>query len=267
MTSPLEEKQTHQQIEQIKTDLRRAQQEGQLRTERIREIVRDAMAQVAGEVKQGSGEIQVLAKEALTVVIETLQGRGKEIRDDLAASIEGIIDGISHARRDAINQSQTEVNQLQAHIQQQEEQLNAEIEGTLTELETDAKSSSADVRAAIESAVAAIQESEEATLLRKRYAQLQAQLAILRANLAARYGDRYEEMKRHLDDAKAWYQEAQTKAATSEPGAMEQKQAEFEQKIGEAGAAIARKEKQVKQILKDLLHTVVELVKDDKGSR
>ncbi|QYO63285.1 hypothetical protein [Leptolyngbya sp. 7M] len=138
MTSPLEEKQTHQQIEQIKTDLRKAQQEGQLRTERIREIVRDAVAQVAGEVKQGSGEIQVLAKEALNVVIETLQGRGKELRDDLAASIEGIIDGISHARRDAINQSQAEVNQLQAQIQQQEEQLNAEIEGTLTELETDA---------------------------------------------------------------------------------------------------------------------------------
>lgn len=267
MPSPTEEQQTHRQIERIKLDLRKAQQEGQLRTERIREIIRDAMSQATGEVKQGSSEIRLLAKEVFAVVVETLQGRGKEARDELTASIEGIIDGISQSRREAITKSQTELNQLQTQLQQQEDQLNAEIEGTLTELETDATSASADVRAAVESAIAAMQESEEASLLRKRYAQLQTQLAILKANLAARYGERYEEMKHHLDDAKAWYEDAQSKASASEPSAVEHKQAEFEQKIGEAGTAIARKEKQVKQILRELLHTVIDMVKEDKGSR
>lgn len=267
MPSPTEEKYTHPQVEQIRADLRKAQQEGQLRTERIREIVRTAVSQATAEVRQGSSEIRSIAKEAFAAVVDSLKGRGKEVQDELTASIEGIVEGISHSRREAITRSQTELNQLQSQIQQQEEQLNTEIEETLTEIDTTGKTASTEVRDAVGAAIASLQETEEAALLRKRYAQLQAQLAIVKANLAARYGDRYDEMKHYLDDAKAWYENARDKADPNEPSAIERKQTEFEHKIGEAGTAIARKEKQVKQILKELLHSVVELVREDKPSR
>lgn len=267
MPSPIEEKSTHPQLEQIRADLRKAQQEGQLRTERVREIVRTAISQATGEIKQGSSEIRSIAKEALAIVVESFQGRGKEMRDELTASVEGIIEGISQSRREVITQSETKLNQLQSQIREQEEQLNAEIEDTLTEIDATAKTSASGTRDAIESAVAALRDSEEATLLRKRYAQLQTQLAILKANLAARYGDRYEEMRHHLEDAKVWYGNTRDQASTTGPSTVEQKQAEFERKIGEAGTAVARKEKQVKQILKELLNSVVELVRDDKDAR
>jgi hypothetical protein len=267
MPNPTEEKGTQLQIEQIKTDLHRAQQEGQLRAERIREILRSAISQATVEVKQGSGELREISKEAFAAVVETLQSRGKDLQDDLAASIQGIVEGISQSRRQTIARSEAELNQLQSQIEQQEEQLNSEIETALTEIDTTAKSSSSDVRDAIDAAIATLRDSEEAALLRKRYAQLQAQLSILKANLAARYGDRYEEMQHHLDNAKTWYRDAQVKAKTGEPNRLEQKQAEVEQKIGEAGTAIARKEKQVKQILRDLLHTLMEQIQDDKKPR
>jgi phage-related protein len=267
MPSPTEERSTHPQLEQIRADLRKAQQEGQLRTDRVREIVKTATAQAVGEIKQGSSEIRSIAKEALAIVVESLQGRGKEIRDELSASIEGIVEGVSHSRREAITRSETEINQLQAQVREQEEQLNAEIEHTLAEIDTTAKSSSSELRDAIESTVATLRDSEEMALLRKRYAQLQAQLSILKANLAARYGDRYEEMKHHLEDAKVWYGNTRDQADQAGSSAVEQKQVEFERKIGEAGTAIARKEKQVKQILKELLNSIVEVVREDKDPR
>lgn len=267
MPSPIEEKSTHPQLEQIRVDLRKAQQEGQLRTERIREIVRTAIAQALTEVQQGSGEIRSIAKEALGIVVESLQGRSREVRDELSASVEGIVEGISQARREIIAQSETKLNQLQSQIREQEDQLNTEIEETLTEIHTTAETSSSETRDALESAVAALRDSEEAALLRKRYAQLQTQLAILKANLAARYGGRYEEMKQHLEDAKSWYDNTREQASTAGPNAVEQKQVEFERKIGEAGTAIARKEKQVQQLLKELLNSIFELGREDKDVR
>lgn len=265
MSSPIGEKSTHPQVEQIKADLHKAQQEGKLRTERVREIVRSAVSEAATEIKQGSGEIRLIAKQILATVIDSLQGQGQEIREDLTASVEGIIEGISQSRRESIARSHTELDQLQSKIQEQEEQLNTEIEQTLTEIGTSVPTSSTDIQDAIHTAVATLRDSEEAALLQKRYAQLQAQLAIIKANLAARYGTRYEEMKYHLDDAKAWYENTkdQAKAAGSSP--LEQKQTEFERKIGEAGTAIARKEKQVKQLLKELLNSLGDLIREDRS--
>jgi predicted component of type VI protein secretion system len=268
MVEPVEEKHTYPPIEELKTDLRRVQQEGKLRTERIREIVRDAILKATEEVKQGSSEIRPLVKATFAAVVESLQGRSKEIQEDVTASVQGMIEGISQSKRQAIAQSQTELNQLQTQIEQQEKQLNAEVENTLAEIDSASQSSSADMQNAIASAITVLQDSEEAALLRKRYAQLQAQLSILKANLAARYGEHYDEMQEHLDQAKTWYRDAlQDQADHSKSSHIDRKQAEFEQKLGEAGAAIARREKQVKQILRDLLHNLVEQIENDKKSR
>jgi predicted component of type VI protein secretion system len=265
MPGQTEERNTSPQIEQIKAELQKARQEGQLRSDRIREIVRTAIAQSTTEIKQGSGEIRSIVKGTLAAVIESLQDRGKAVQEDVSASIEGIVEGISQSRREAISKSQSELTQLQGQIQDQENQMNTEIEQTLTEIRETGSASSADVREAIQNAINTLQDTEEAMLLRKRYAQLQAQLAILKANLAARYGEQYDDLKHHLDDAKAWYESSRKNVSTTEPTPVEQKQTEFEQKIGEAGTAIARKEKQVKQILKELLHTVMDLTRDDKS--
>jgi hypothetical protein len=267
MAGQTEEKNTSPQVEQIKAELQKARQEGQLRSERIREIVRTALAESKTEIKQGSGEIRSIVKGTLAAVIDSLQDRGKAIQEDVSASIEGIVEGISQSRREAISKSQGELTQLQGQIQDQENQMNTEIEATLTEISETGATSSADVREAIQNAISTIQDSEEAMLLRKRYAQLQAQLAILKANLAARYGEQYEDLKHHLEDAKVWYESSRKNASTADPSPIEQKQTEFEQKMGEAGAAIARKEKQAKQILKELLNTVMDLTRDDKQPR
>ncbi|MBD1850501.1 histidine kinase [Leptolyngbya sp. FACHB-711] len=240
--------------EQIKADLDKARQEGQLRSDRIREIVRNAVVEMRQEVKAGSGEARSLIKDVISTVFESLQSRGKEVKEEVTASIEGVIDGISESRRAAIAKTEAEIQKLQAQVSQEENELHTDVEQTLQEIETTSKSSPGMLQEAVNTAVNALKNTEEGEMLQKRYAQLQAQLAIVKANLAARYGDQFDEVQKHLDNAKEWYEsarESQPEGTTL----VQQKQSDVEEKLGEAGSALARGEKRVKQLLRELLHT------------
>lgn len=59
--------------EQITTDIEQAKEAGQLRAGRIREIVQSAASQVASEFKEGSNEIRLIVKDAVSAVMENLQ--------------------------------------------------------------------------------------------------------------------------------------------------------------------------------------------------
>lgn len=243
--------------DQITTDLQKAKDEGKLRADRIREIVQSAVSQAASEFKEGSGEVRSLVKDAVSTVIDNLKERGGEIKDEIAASVEGVIKGISSSRRQSIAKTQDEVKQLQAQLEAEETALQTEIDNALTDMEEAGKDTSPSIQTSLESAINALKDSEEVALMRKRYAQLQTQLAVLRANLAARYGEQDEEVKKYLDDAKTWYDRTHIQAeATAET--VKQKRTEFETKLGEAGAALARREQRVRQLLKELWQTVTE---------
>lgn len=256
--------------ERITADLQRAKDEGKLRGDRLREIVQAAVAQAGSELKEGSTEFRAVVKDIFAVVVEALRDRGGEVKEDVTASLEGAIAGLSQQKRQAIAQSEAEIQQLQAQVEAQEAALQTEVDSLLIDIEasesTEGDSTKTDqVREALNSAIDGFKNSEEAALMRKRYAQLQAQLAVLRANLAARYGE-HEEIQRYLDDAKSWYENAKPKAeAVAEQ--VKQRHSTVEQKLGEAGGAIARKEKQVKQVLQELWHAVTDSFKDGSSSK
>lgn len=243
--------------DKISQDLNKAQSEGKLRSERIREIVKSAISELGSEFKAGSQEIRGVVKEVVGTVLETVKDKGEDVQDHVTASIEGVIEGISQTKRQSISKTQAEVQQLEAQLDQQEQELEQNIDLALKDIQEVGTDKSEQIKSAIASAVQTVQDSEEVSLMKKRYAQMKAQLAILRANLAERYGDQYDGVKHYLDDAKVWYEKAkndpdvvQTKLGT--------KQQEFESKLSEAGTAIAQKEKQIKQRLRDLWKSVSE---------
>jgi hypothetical protein len=249
----------------ITADLEKAKEEGKLRSDRIREIVQSAVSQASSEFKEGSGEIRSLAKEAVSAVLENVKETGAEIKEDITASIEGVIQAISSAKRKTIAQRQSQLEQLQAHIDADEQELQKEIDSTLIEIEQTSKDTSPDTKAALDSAIASIKDSEEVSLMKKRYAQLKAQLAVLQANLAARYGEQYEDVKKYLDDAKNWYDRTQPKAEVV-ADQVKQKRSEFEEKLGETGTALARGEKRVKQLLRELWQSMTDGTHDKTSS-
>lgn len=242
--------------DRISNDLQRAKSEGSLRSDRIRQIVKSAIEQAIAELKEGSVEIRAVAQDAFSAVLENVQDQGLKTKDELQASVEGIIEGVSAARRDAIVKTQTQIQELQAQVDQQEEQLEAEVSGALVEIESTGQQSSSAIKDALNEVLNRFRDSEEFTAMRRQYARLKGQLAILDANLAARYGERYDDVKRHLDNAKTWYSDSRAEVERTGVDKIQQTQSDVEAKIGEIGGAIARKEARVKQLLKELWITV-----------
>ncbi len=253
--------------DQVTNDLKQAKETGQLRAERVREIVRAAVSQVVSEVKQGSGEIGSIVKDAVAGAIAGLRDRGSETKEEITASIEGAIEGANTVRHRSISQAQAEIKQLLAKLDTEEEALQQQVESDLTEVEAAGKDEPADIRASIEAAIHGLKDSEEATLLKRRYAQLQAQAAILRAKLVARHGGRFEEVEGYVSDAKNWYSQARTKAEADGVTQTEQKQVQLEERFGEAGSAAARRERKVRQLLSGLFQAIAENIREKEPAK
>lgn len=248
-------------INHVKDALEQAKQQGQLRAEKIKEIVRAAVRESALEVKEGRKDIASLVQNAVTALLETVQEESGEIKEEITATIEGAVEGVSSARREIFAKDRAEIKQLQTQIDENEAQLQQEIDGALIQVQATEIDRSDKTKAAIESAINKIRNSEEVAILRKRYAQLKAQLAIVDANLAERYGDRYEEVKHHLDEAKIWYDRAQANPEEF-TNQVNQKRVEFESQLTEAGTAVAKGERQIKQRLKTLWQSITEIFRD-----
>lgn len=238
--------------EHIAADLDKARQEGSLRSDRIRSIFKQAVVQSLREVRAGSGEIGHIAKDAMAAAFEYLRSAGNASEADIQASIEGTVEGIIEPRQDAILQTQEQIKQLQSQVDQAEAALQVDVESALTEIEAVSQSHPDNVQPWVRKATQSIRDSEGFATLMEQYARLRAQLAVLDANLAARYGERYEEVKSHLDQAKVWYDEARTRAEAKGVTPVQETQTDFEVKLSELGAAAARKEKQIKVRLKEL---------------
>ncbi|NJO09951.1 MAG: hypothetical protein HC873_10165 [Leptolyngbyaceae cyanobacterium SL_1_1] len=84
----------------------------------------------------------------------------------------------------------------------------------------------------------------------------------MQANLAARYGERYGDIQQHLDKANGWYEGIRPKAEELS-STVEDKHSEFQQKMAEAGQALARKESDIKRRLQELWRVASSTLRDD----
>ena len=244
--------------ERIIADLQQAKETGTLKTERIREIIKNAISEAVSEVKSGRTEITSLVQDAIAAVTETVKESGEEVKEEVTASIQGVVDGVSEARRKKIAETQAEITTLEAQVVEDEQELQDEIDEVLSKVKVDSDTQPDKIKEAIADAIINISSSEEFALLQKHYARLKAQTAVLQANLASRYGEQYGEVGKYLEDAKVWYNKAKEDPEVfTEPA--KQKRAEFEEKLGNAGGAVARKEKQLKQLLKELWQEIREV--------
>lgn len=245
--------------ERIAEDLQKAKQEGGLRTDRIREIVKQAVSQAVGEIKEGSGEIRTIARDAIAAVIDSVKERGHEAKAEMMASVEGVVDGIRESRQTTIAQTQTQMDQLQIELDAQTQQLEHEVDGALVAIETEAKQSSTDVQTVFEKIIATIRESKQFNVVQEQYAKLRSQLAVLDERLAERYGDRYDQVKHQLEgyweDAKVWYEKNRTEVEAGNVDPVEKTQVGLGEKFAQAGSFVAKKEQEIKTKIKDALHS------------
>lgn len=254
MTTPVKER--------ISTDIKQIKDTGKVRGDRIRQILNSALSDIRGELTEGSGDLRSLVKDIFSTAIATIQQTGTHAKEEVSATVEGVVEGVSRTSQEKIAQTEAAIKQLQAKLEKEEADLETDLETSLVAIREAGKEAPETTREQIEEAIASVQNSEEVALLRKRYAQLQAQIALLRANLAARSGGYYDRAKGHLDEARDWYNKVQPRASEIKEQ-NDQKVTQLQQKITEAGAALSRREHRVRQLLSDLLHQASESLKDD----
>jgi exonuclease VII large subunit len=234
--------------DKIKINLDKAKSQGKIRSEHIREIVKDAVAQTVAELKEGSDEIGSIVKDAISTVIADLQGSREENSEKITASIEGAIAGSIYQRQQAIAERRERLLAIQTQLDEQQEELDRESSAIMTDIKAVGLNSSEEIKLAVNT----YQEHHELGILQEQYIKLKSQMAILDKKLADRYGDRYQEIKQQWEKAKTWYDQKKVEAKASGVIPLQQKQAEIEKNLGELGSVAARKEEQIKQSLKEI---------------
>ncbi len=245
--------------ERINTNFQKAKEEGTLRADRIREIVKEAVTLSVDELKSGSSEIRTVAADAIAAVIDLVKDKGQAAKADVAASVEGVIEGIKASRQTSLDHTQGQVEQLQTQLDQEVQQLNSDVETALVAIETTAQTSDAspDFKALFASLIEAIKETRQFAGLQEQYAKLRGQLHHLDGKLAERYGDRYEQVKHQLEKywetAKVWYEKTRTEVKTGSVDPVTKFQTEFSDRFAKAGTNAAKAEQGAKAKIGELL--------------
>ncbi|MDG2614894.1 hypothetical protein P7L53_01420 [Thermoleptolyngbya sichuanensis XZ-Cy5] len=245
--------------ERIQEDLQKAKSEGGLRAERIREIVKAAVSEAAAEVSQGTGELKAIAKDALTAVFAVVRDRATTRTEEMAASVEGVVEGIGEFHREAIAQAQTQIDDLQQTLDQTDRQFEEEVTVALAtvDLPEAEATTKTPFKVLIDLVVNAVKEREVFDIFQQRYNHLKQQLAELDGRLQERYGDRYEEVKSQIETAQTWYANAKTKGETLGNEAKHFKQVELEEKAADLGTTIAQKEAEIKAQLRQIVNSAL----------
>jgi hypothetical protein len=241
--------------ERVTKDLKKARSEGGLRTERIREIVKNAVAQAATELKEGTHELRLLLKDAMAAVVENLGENDKVVKEEIAASLEGAIAEVDHSLLEAVSVTPSNDDRPQTPDNSVEQRLDVEGGGVLAEIEATEKEDRTELKSLIESFIQALREGKPSASLQQVYHRLQEQWSKWDAQLADRYGDRYQQAKQRWEIAQGWYAETKVKIEAGEPDLLQQKQTDFEAKLVEVGVFLAKKEQQLKQQIKELWQT------------
>ena len=92
--------------------------------------------------------------------------------------------------------------------------------------------------------------------LQANYERLKIQAQKLDLELAARYGDRYSNLKSKVTDTKTWYKKATSEAQASGVIPLEERQTATRLRSGNAGIDAARKEQIVKRKVREFWQSI-----------
>ncbi|MCU0523352.1 MAG: hypothetical protein MUF72_00845 [Elainella sp. Prado103] len=306
---------------QIATELQKAKQIGGTRAEKIRQIFQEAMVQTLSELKEGSGEIQTIAKGSASTLFDSLKEIPKTERSpkptefqpiEVEIEVEIEEDTVMATDHTNLDDHQPIESEISTNLSADPSSIPTEAIITVTPIEDASVNVSANsvvvdavvleprqaepvqtepIPAEPVAATAPMEENSTSEtvgeiadkvialakdLLNKAhsrlrqqeiYAELQQQLTKLKGQLGVidtklsdRYGDRYENIKQDFqqdwEKTKGWYSGMKAKAQAEGSHWVDQKQAEAHVQAGEAGMSIAQKEQKIKQLLKELWHTV-----------
>lgn len=271
----------------ITADLQKVKQVGGTKVEKIRKIFQDALSQTVTELKEGTGEIRSIAQTSKSTLLDTLKEPQSPtvtpppveitiVTDETRIVEESIMDATTQSNHpepaveitlnaidasDPVAAHSVASETVSETVVEVQPEVQPETEATSPgQAEVMAQRLLETLKTLFDRAMNQFKQQEVYGDLQQQATKLKEQAQTLDERLTARYGDRYVRIKQDFQQdaqkAKAWYERTRTNAAETGSYWVDEKQAELHVKAGETGATIAQKEQKIKQLLKELWHTV-----------
>jgi hypothetical protein len=238
--------------DRITDNLEQVKDESKLRSENIRELLSDAASLTVAELKEGTVQMRSILKDALAAVIAELKDTGGEIPAKITTSIENAIEESTRYRQQAIASLQANMHEIQTQVDEKQRQLDMDFNDTIVDIKATELKDDSQINTAIDTAINNVKERQESEMLKQQYLNLKFQLTNLDSKLAARYGDRYGEVKQQLDNIKVLYDRAKGEAETSGITPVQSKQIEIERKLIKFASAVAITEQEIGHYIQEL---------------
>ena len=108
---------------EISEDIKEIYSAGKMSTGEIKTIVENSVSKVVENSKRGAIDISDIAKEAILITTETLESVGSATKDNIQASVNGTIEGISKKSKESINKIDMELLKTKYKLQEQKDSL------------------------------------------------------------------------------------------------------------------------------------------------
>ncbi|MEB3358268.1 MAG: hypothetical protein VKK04_16200 [Synechococcales bacterium] len=243
--------------ERITTHLQAIQQTGGDRLQRIRAIVREAVAQSVQELKAGADDVRPIVKEAVMAVVDAAQPQSESVVEDLAVSIDGALDGVRDANPDAMPQAEAEAQQIQSEITAIVLSPDAVPVVSTAEAADSGAANEPTLRELLLRLVAVLRQRSWVEL-KQLFARAKQRWTVVDEKLENRYGDRYTRTKQSVEQMKTAYNATKDQIKTGEPSPVEGVYEQVDDRATQAGKTAAKVETALRQRLKTLLQSAAE---------
>ena len=143
----------NQMKDRIAEKLKKAKETGQITTEKVSEIVKDAVSSAIAETKGGIEELRPVVKDAVAAAVEGLKDAGADAKENVEGVIQGAISGARSRWDQAIEATREELQKLETCFEAQQSISTICVKEGLKGAKEAGASLPEDVRGWVESAV------------------------------------------------------------------------------------------------------------------
>ena len=142
--------------DRIVEELKKAKEAGQITTEKVRELVRDAVSAAVAETRGGVEELRPVVKNAVTAAVEGLKEAEVDVKETVKGAVEGAIAGVRSRGDQAVEATRDELRKLEKRLEDEKTELAQSLRKGMEGAKEAGAALPEDLRDRVESAVSDI---------------------------------------------------------------------------------------------------------------
>jgi gas vesicle protein len=113
----------NQMKDRIVEEIKKAKDAGQITTEKVRGIVKEAVSAAVAESKGGIEELRPVVKNAVAAAAECLKETGADVKKDIEGAVDGAVAGARDRANQTVEATQEELRKLETRLEDEKTKL------------------------------------------------------------------------------------------------------------------------------------------------